>query len=273
MTSRNRRALLVGAALLGAAGAAGAVARAQDSTYDAAQLPATHGKVTQYDLTPRGDVDGLILADGTEVHFPPHLGLQVVAAVRPGDAVTIHGLKARALPLVQAMSITADASGKTVVDSGPPLGGPGHPPPPGAGGTALQAQGPVRMQLHGPRGELNGVLLEDGTAVHLPPPEATRLLADLKPGQVVVVRGEGVDDGLGRSIAARAIGPSPDKLAQVAMPPRPPGPPHGGPGAPPPPDGPGAGGPGMSGPDAGGPGAGGPDAGGPAAAPVAPARP
>ena len=48
------------------------------ASYDPGQLPPIEGKVAEYSLTPRGDVDGLILADGTEVHLPPHLGTQLV---------------------------------------------------------------------------------------------------------------------------------------------------------------------------------------------------
>jgi hypothetical protein len=55
---------------------------------DLQQLPATKGTVSHYTLTPRGDVDGLIMADGTEVHFPPHLSTQLVLAIKPGDAIT-----------------------------------------------------------------------------------------------------------------------------------------------------------------------------------------
>ena len=82
------------------------------------QLPETRGVVKQYTLTPRGDVDGMILNDGTEVMLPPHLTSQIVFAVRPGDAVTIRGLRARALPLVEAASVTNSATGASVVDSG-----------------------------------------------------------------------------------------------------------------------------------------------------------
>jgi len=49
------------------------------------------GTVAQYSLTPGGDVDGLILADGTEIFWPPHFSTQLVFSVRPGDAVTIQG--------------------------------------------------------------------------------------------------------------------------------------------------------------------------------------
>src|SRR5579862_7752752 len=73
--------------------------------YDPGQLPAYTGRVQQFTLTPRGDIDGLILSDGTEVKTPPHLSTAIAYAIRPGDAVTIHGLRAAAIALLQATSI------------------------------------------------------------------------------------------------------------------------------------------------------------------------
>jgi hypothetical protein len=62
-----------------AAPAAGAApSSAGGSTYDWSQLPAVSGTVAHYTLTPRGDVDGLVLTDGTEVSFPPHLSTELV---------------------------------------------------------------------------------------------------------------------------------------------------------------------------------------------------
>ena len=126
---------------------------------------------------------------------------------------------------VRAGSIKADAKGEAVVDRGPPAGGPGAGPQAGPrpAGTAMEASGVAKMALHGPRGEVNGVLLEDGTAIHLPPQEASRLADGLKPGQLVAVRGEGISGPTGRSIAAREFGPSMDKLTQLAAPPPSPG--------------------------------------------------
>jgi hypothetical protein len=229
---KTRHVLLAATLLAGGTG----VAVAQNAaTYDPGQLPAIHGKVAEYSLTPRGDVDGLILADGTEVHLPPYLGTQLVYAVKPGDAVTVHGLRARAIPMMQAMSVENDATGITVTDDGS-----GRPRGPRDAQQSLTAQGHVKAQLHGPQGELNGVLLEDGTIVRLPPPEAQRLEAELVPGAPLYVEGDGFAGSLGRVIAARSIGPSATKLTQIAAPP-PPGrrpPPPGGPGrAPPPPPG------------------------------------
>lgn len=208
--------------------------------FDLSQLPATHGTVRFFTLTPRGDVDGFVLADGTEVHLPPHLSTQLAAAVRLGDAVTVRGLRAAAAPMVAAMSVTGDASGQTVVDNGPesrpgpgrgPDRGPGAPPSPA---TVGEVSGKVLIALHGPRGELNGAMLEDGTALRLPPPEATRLSAMLQPGQAVVAQGPAVTNNLGRVVMVRGIGSTRDALQQVQSPP-----PHGpradrhGPGAPP----------------------------------------
>ena len=225
------RYLLLAATLL--AGGAGAAVAQSAATYDPSQLPAIQGKVAEYSLTPRGDVDGLILADGTEVHLPPHLGTQLVYAVKPGDAVTIRGLKARAIPMVQAMSVRNDATGSTVTDDGA-----GGPPGERDGAQALSATGRIKAQLHGPRGDLDGVLLEDGTIVRLPPPEAQRLAATLVAGAPLTVHGNGFEGPLGRVIDARSIGPDATRLAQVAAPPHPgPGhrPPPGGPDMPPPP--------------------------------------
>jgi hypothetical protein len=240
---RLRSALLAATLLAAAGGAAWAQTTAAPGTYDVQQLPVTNGRVAAYSLTPRGDVDGVILDDGTQVLLPPHLGTQLVFAVKPGDAVTVHGLKARAIPVVQAMQVTDDASGKSVTDDGPPAAPPGPlaappgPPGPRQAGPALQAQGEVKAPLYGRGGEINGVLLADGTQVRLPPREAQRLAADLSPGQTVVVQGTGIDNALGRVIEARAIGPSADKMAQIALPPPPPpgGPRMGPPGGPPPP--------------------------------------
>jgi hypothetical protein len=211
------------------AGGAG-IAIAQDAaTYDPNQLPAIQGKVAEYSLTPRGDVDGIILADGTEVHMPPHLGTQLVYAVKPGDAVTIRGLRARAIPMVEAMSVSNDATKTTVTDNGP-----GGPAEPRGAQQPLTAQGQIKAQLHGPRGDLNGALLADGTIVRLPPPEAQRLASELAPGNSLYAQGNGFAGPLRRVIEAQSIGPNAGQLTPVAAPP-PPGPGR----RPPPPRGPG----------------------------------
>jgi hypothetical protein len=232
-------ALVLGAGALGGAGMAvaqpGPRGGAQAAPiYDPAQLPAFKGKVAQYTLTPRGDVDGLILEDGTEVHLPPFMSTQLVFSVKPGDAVTIHGLKARALPMVAARSVTNDATGTTVQVTPPHGGHFGSHAGGRAGGhmgghksghmgrqmgdAGLEAEGKVAAILHTPRGDANGVRLEDGTIVRLPPGEAKRLEETLAVGKTVAVRGAGYAGPLGRMIAARQIGENRESLKDVAGP-------------------------------------------------------
>ena len=154
---------------------------------DSQSLPAVSGTVAHYTLTPRGDVDGLVLSDGTEIHVPPRLSSQLVFVAKPGDKVTAHGLKALNEKLVDAVSVTNDATGQKVTDNGAPgFGRPGHGP---AGMQAMQAQGTIQEVLHGPRGEVNGAMLNDGTILRMPPPEAARLASLLQPGATVVGRG------------------------------------------------------------------------------------
>ena len=243
----KRYRVLIGALLTATTivAAAGVYAQTAGSIWDPSQLPETKGTVKQYTLTPRGDVDGLILNDGTEVKLPPHLSSQVVYAIRPGDAVTIRGLRARILPLVDAASVTNEATGASIVDNGPPAG-------PGRTMTETTLTGRITAVLHGKRGEVNGALLDNGTILRLPPPEAERMQAFLQPGQQVAVRGTNLVTPLGTVIGVTALGNSPGQLTEFAvLPPRGPkggqkGGPKGGPrragpdapvefGAPPPP--------------------------------------
>jgi hypothetical protein len=234
MMSRWKAVLLCGSAIL--ALTAGALAQGTPQTpapagqapqptpgqtplYDPQQPPAQRGQVQQFTMTPRGDIDGLILSDGTEVKTPPHLSAEIAYSIKPGDTVTVHGLHAAALPLVQAVSITDEANGRTVIDYGPqgPRGGPAAGPAAPISGLT-EAQGRIRMALHGRRGEVNGVLLENGTVLRLPPPEAYRFAALLQPGQTVVAEGVGFTTGIGKMLEVWQLGASRGQLSQVQVP-------------------------------------------------------
>ena len=221
----------------------------QTPLYDPQQLPAQRGQVQQFTLTPRGDIDGLILTDGTEVKTPPHLSTQIAHAIKPGDTVTIHGLHAAALPLVQAVSITDDATGahghrqwtaqprpRTSRTTAADHDGYGRRRPlPGL--TEVQSR--VWMALHGPQGDVNGALLDDGTIVRLPPPEAYRFASLLQPGQTIVAKGSELITAMGKVLDAQQIGASREQLSLVETAPgpgrgrRPPPPPGFGPPGPP----------------------------------------
>jgi hypothetical protein len=173
--------------------------------FDTAQFPETHGIVQRYTLSPRGDVEGLILRDGTQVQFPPHLGSQLVFAARPGEAVTVRGLRALSAPMVAAVWLRNDATGSEVVDAG----GPPHRQE-----ASLEAAGQVQTVLRGRQGEVNGAILADGTTVRLPPDRAERFAELLRPGATLAVRGQGRSTVFGTVIEAQAIGPNPQQLTE-----------------------------------------------------------
>lgn len=206
--------------------------------YNPDQLPSFTGRVEQFTLAPRGEIDGMILTDGTEVKTPPHLSTSIAYSIRPGDTLVIHGLRAAAIPLIQAVSITDRTSGRTILDTdtGPGPGGPPPPPPPPAGFAGVQlveAQGRIRMSLHGPRGEANGVLLGDGTVLRLPPDAFFTFSALLEPGKTVIAEGTEVSNAIGKVLEVSQIGPSREQLNFVTAPP--PGPAGAAPPLPPPP--------------------------------------
>jgi hypothetical protein len=191
-----------------------------------AQQPATTtGVVARFTLSPRGELDGLILGDGTEVHVPPHLSTELAAAVRPGDTVTISGYRSPIAALVIATSVTNTTNNQTVVDRGPPP--PGTIPPPlplgmpAPGAQSISAQGRVQRLLHGPAGDVNGALLEDGTVVRMPPHVAYQVASLLTPGQSIAAQGWALNTAYGRVIDVQAIGSSPNQMTTVSPPPPP----------------------------------------------------
>jgi hypothetical protein len=148
--------------------------------------------VQRFTLTPRGELDGFLLTDGTEVHLPPHLSDQLAAAVRPGDPVSVRGYRSPAAPLIVATAVADSSTNQTVVDQGPPPRGlrPRPLPPgvqsPGAQQTSLN--GRVQTSLYGPAGDLNGAVLYDGTIVRMPPREAYQFAGLLAPGQTITCK-------------------------------------------------------------------------------------
>jgi hypothetical protein len=196
------------------------------------------GTVKAFTMTPVGDLDGMVLTDGTEVHVPPHLSAQLAAAVRPGEAVRVLGWRSSVLNFVVATSLTGQR-GQSVVDQGPPPPGMRPPPPPpgqpAPGAQQATVQGRVQQVLHGPRGDVNGALLDDGTIIKVPPPLAWQASSTLQPGQGVTVQGWALSNTYGRVVDAQTIGAGPTQVSQAPSPggPAPPPPPAGM--APPPP--------------------------------------
>ena len=184
---------------------------------DPDHLPETSGVVDCFLLNGEGEADGLVLKDGTEVHFPPHMGKPVLAAVRPGTTVRVRGVRPRGIAMIAAVSV-APEEGDRIVDAGPPDDEAprkverrqAH-----AARSPMEVQGVVRQALHGPKGEMRGLLLEDGRTGRFPPHAAEGVAALLVAGKSVLLRGDGFATPHGTVIAVREIGTSIDYLRQL----------------------------------------------------------
>jgi hypothetical protein len=92
------------------------------SGVSALNLTEAKGTVDRFIPNIRGDTWVLLLIDGTEVHFPPHLSAELAAAVKPGGEVTVRGVRPHGDCVVAAVSLeTADGTRINVQEPRPPL--------------------------------------------------------------------------------------------------------------------------------------------------------
>jgi hypothetical protein len=174
------------------------------------------GRIARFLINPNGDVDGVLLADHTQVDIPPTLGASLTAKARTGDRLDIEGFRVGTLPLVRAASLGLP-NGDKLVDT-PPAVPPAPPAPPAL--QPMEAQGRVTQALLGPMGEVNGVILDNGPIVRVPPPAAVDNPL-LQPGARLSAKGFGVESRFGKALQATAIGASPGTERPLVQPPQP----------------------------------------------------
>lgn len=184
---------------------------------DLSVLPVVKGNVKQYLPTPYGNLGGLLLTDGTQVIFSTMFGEAIKTVVHPGQDITIRGLKARSLPLLQAF-LVENPQGKILQEDSPEAG---FSPVP-VTGPDLFVQGKVGQLLYNLQGQVMGVVMKDGTVVYIRPFDVSKLGFSLQPGTALCVRGMGSVTAMGKALQARSIGQSEDhmiELLQVNAPP------------------------------------------------------
>ena len=163
---------------------------------DPACLAQTRGRVSRFLLNPHGEIDGLVLDSRLQVHVPPHLSGKLARLVAPGDRIRVRGVKPRGADMIAAVLLTTE-QGREILDEGPP-----HPPPhpPQAKHAPMETSGEVVLSLYGPRGELRGALLDNGTSLRMPPHAAAELASYLRPGSHVQAWGDGVRGRYGTTL-------------------------------------------------------------------------
>jgi hypothetical protein len=173
------------------------------------QMPYVTSGVERFLVNPDGNAEGMILSNGVEVYFPPHLSAAVLTAIQVGDRITVYGVLPMAEPMIAAAIIEA-ANGTRIEDLRLPtrkLPRPAteHRIKPRER-SRLEVEALVRRKLHGPNGETRGVLLDDGTTVVLPGHGCEDLAALLSPASWLTVSGEGLVTEMGKVITADQIG-------------------------------------------------------------------
>lgn len=175
------------------------------------------GTVVQYLMNHHGEVDGLLLNDGSQVHLPPHMAKDLVALVKPDESVSVQGYRSVRGTVIEAPIITNTKTGQSLVEREPTLLDRPMVPPQVKDMflTEKHAEGIVRNLLYGPRGDLNGAVLEDHTIVRLPPHAAYQVANVLQVGRSISAIGYGTENEYGRVIEATAIGISGTAMTSI----------------------------------------------------------
>lgn len=183
---------------------------------DPDSLPEVAGTLERFVLNHHGEVDGFVMKDEQDailVHTPPHMEGELTRHLKPGETVRVRGVRPRGARLLAAVAVIT-TEGREIVDEGPDHDRK-HPK---VKHEPMSVQDRVALSLFGPKGELRGALLSDGTVLRIGPKEAEHVAALLAPGAKLAARGDGLKTKHGRVIHALEIGANPDKLRPVKNP-------------------------------------------------------
>jgi len=180
------------------------------------------GEVKIVLLNHRGEIDGFLLADGTRVKFPPYIGASLAAIAKPGQRVSVigfTGLRTQFGTAVEGLSVTSAETGQTVIDQPPTA----YAPAPYLAGVIpqwLTVAGKVGRFLVNPAGNVDGLILESGEQVKLPPHVGYLVVNALREGGAIRVSGPGVPTSFGTALQASQIAlPSGEILTSIDGPP------------------------------------------------------
>ncbi|MBX3224470.1 MAG: hypothetical protein KF795_28405 [Labilithrix sp.] len=193
--------------LLLVAGCTGSFSATRTSS---AQQQATHevsGRVASYTTAPRGELDGVVLDDGTSIHFPPHAGSAVLPLVQRGQIVRVVGVDTYGPEGKRIEALTITGGGGRTVDvvaiSPPPSPAPSSgaaapparatpplPPPPSlTSAEVATTEGRIDGYTTTPSGDMDGLLLSNGLQIHFPAHTGSTLLPLVGRGTTVRVTG------------------------------------------------------------------------------------
>ncbi|HWB00693.1 MAG TPA: hypothetical protein VG713_19500 [Pirellulales bacterium] len=149
---------------------------------------AVTSRVDRFLRNDHGDVDGMTLANGRQIHFPPHIGREVVEMLRQGDEVSVQG-RTETLPRGEVVfeASRIESRGRTIEN---------RPPAPHRerrssrdAEPAMNARGRVVELTVNRHGDSDGLLLDSGVEVKFPPHQGRQLRELVGRGDEVQVEG------------------------------------------------------------------------------------
>ena len=168
--------------------------------------PVADGIVDRYLLNPRGEINGLLLHGGLQMHITLRAAQDLTKAVQPGDHVRVHGRRVSDTLLIKPDVIINVTDGKSfTVPYRLDLPMPPREERPTV--NEMKAAGTIDVLLYDPLKEIvNGALLSDGTQFRLPPDVGEHFHTSLQRRMDVEVRGYGIATPYGTVLEANAIG-------------------------------------------------------------------
>lgn len=195
----------------------------QDKTAAAAAPPLTkplasessevRGTVRHMLTTPGGQINGLILSDGTQISCPANMSPEVTRIISPNDIVTVIGVRDNN-KILRAQRITNTSTNQSVAMSSDAVEPAGEtrqwrtgyrPVPMTSGMKQLRAQGTIKSQIFDKEGDVTGVVLSDKSIVHFGPQVLGKSRAKVEVGKGIKASGYGTQSSYGKSMQATSI--------------------------------------------------------------------
>jgi hypothetical protein len=182
------------------------------------RLPSLHhestaeGTVARYLVDPRGEVEGLLLTNGTQMHVTSHIATEFIKVIKPGDGIRAQGTRKSQAALFEPdviHNMTTGTSFKTPLRLDLPIPDQENR----LSMTDMRAKGTIDVLLYDYMNEtVRGMLLSDGTQVRLPPDVTEEFRRSLRVGQSLEAEGYGTENEYGRAMEALRLGFQDGKL-------------------------------------------------------------
>ena len=176
------------------------------------RLPPLHqestaeGTVARYLIDPRGEVEGLLLTDGTQMHVTSRIASEFINVIKPGHRIRAQGTRKSQPALFEPDVIqnkTTGTSFRTPLRQDVPIPDQENR----LSMTEMKAGGTIEVVLYDYMNQtVRGMLLSDGTQVRLPPDVTDEFRRSLRVGESVEAEGYGVENEYGRALEALRLG-------------------------------------------------------------------